>query len=267
MNLLHEQSATGSGVQSAPSVERKSENSSPATPRRFDFECDTFTFANELIWEYRFDLATGKTTFSQRTPKPDYAHRCFVLTCAARQFLYHARFEADMPAADDRMYRRLIRQIMTRNPRTRCEPGKQIVIPGYASLRQFSRAREALLKSECGGAWRSYVLRSHWRMIFPISRAHQARTAGRLVAAIRQNESPIIHLVLFPKLTINHGLVLFDAIETGDEIRCPAYDPNDPEEPTLLSFDRATRTFFLPANRYWAGGKLDVIEIYRGWFL
>ena len=141
------------------------------------------------------------------------------------------------------------------------------MIPGYASLRQFSQAREALLKSECGGAWRSYVLRSHWRMLLPISRAHQTRTAAQLVAALRQNESPIIHLVLFPQLTINHGMVLFEALETGDAIRFQAYDPNDPEKPTLVSFDLATQTFCLPANRYWAGGKLDVIEIYRGWLL
>jgi hypothetical protein len=104
-------------------------------------------------------------------------------------------------------------------------------------------------------------------MLLPISRAHQTRTAAQLVAAIRRNESPIIHLVLFPQLTINHGLVLFDATETGDAIRFQAYDPNDPETPTLLSFDCAAQTFFLPANRYWAGGKLDVIEIYRSWLL
>jgi len=242
-------------------------DSAHPTPRRFEFERDAFTFANELIWEYRFDSATGRTTFTQRTPKPDYAHRCFVLTCAARQFLYHARFESDKAAADEETYRRLIREVVARNPRTPCERGQQVAIPGYASLRQFSQAREALLKSECGGAWRSYVLRSHWRMLFPIARAHQTRTAAQLAAAIRRHESPIIHLVLFPKLTINHGMVLFDTAETKDEIRFQAYDPNDPEKPTLLSFERATQTFFLPANRYWAGGKLDVIEIYRGWFM
>lgn len=267
MNALRKQSATESGLQCASCEERDSEQFSLPTPRRFDFECDTFTFANELIWEYRFDSATGKTTFTQRTPKPDYAHRCFVLTAAARQFLYHARFEPDKPVADDETYRRLVRQVVARNPRTPCKPGQQVVIPGYASLRQFSQARKALLKSECGGAWRSYVLRSHWRMLFPISRAHQARTAAQLVAAIRRNESPIIHLVLFPKLTINHGMVLFEAVESPDEIRFQAYDPNDPEKPTVLSFDRATRTFFLPANCYWAGGKLDVIQIFLSWFL
>jgi hypothetical protein len=236
-------------------------------PRRFEFERDTFAFANELIWEYHFDTATGRTAFSRREPKPTYAHRCFVLTRAARQFLYHVRFDADRSAADDATYRCLVREVVSRNPRTPCEQGREIVIPGYASLRQFSKAHEQLLKSECGGAWRSYVLRSHWRMVFPISRQQQARTAAELVEAIQRGASPIIHLVRFPELTINHGMVLFDAAESPDGVRFQAYDPNDPEKPTQLSFDRAAHTFLLPANRYWAGGRVKVIEIYRGWFL
>lgn len=236
-------------------------------PRRFEFERDSFAFANELIWEYRFDPTTGKTTFSRREPKPAYAHRCFVLTRAARQFLYHARFDAGWSVAEDATYRRLIREVVSRNSRTPCEQGQEIIIPGYAGLRQFSQAHEQLLKSECGGAWRSYVLRSHWRMVFPISRCHQARTVARLAEAIQRNVSPIIHLVRFPRLTINHGMVLFVASESSDSVRFQAYDPNDPEKPTQLSFDRVAQTFLLPANRYWAGGRVNVIEIYCGWLL
>ena len=236
-------------------------------PRRFEFERDTFSFANELLWEYRFDATTGKATFRKRAPKPDYALRCFVLTRAARQFLYHARFEANLKVASDEIYRRLIREVVSRNPRMPCEPQMQIVIPGFANLREFSAAREKLLKTGSGGAWRSYFLRSHWRMIFPISREHQGNTAESLLAETRKNFSPIIHLVKFPALTINHGIILFDAAETENEIQFFAYDPNDPEKPARLKFDRAAKTFSLPANSYWAGGELNVIEIYRGWFL
>jgi hypothetical protein len=146
-------------------------------------------------------------------------------------------------------------------------PEKQVVIPGFAGLREFSAAREKLLKAECGGAWRSYFLRSHWRMVFPISRGHQKCTAGNLVAAVRENFSPIVHLVKFPSLTINHGMILSDVAETGGGLEFSAYDPNDPQRPACLKFDRAAESFFLPANSYWAGGGLDVIEIYRGWFL
>ncbi|TAL03876.1 MAG: hypothetical protein EPO07_05655 [Verrucomicrobia bacterium] len=82
--------------------------------RRFEFPRDTFAFANELHWEYHFDAAAGKTTFSKRNPKPTYAHRCFVLTRAARQFFYHARFDADQKLASDEIYRQLIREITSR---------------------------------------------------------------------------------------------------------------------------------------------------------
>ena len=46
-----------------------------------------------------------------------------------------------------------------------------------------------------------------------------------------------------------------------------AYDPNDPTQPTRISYDASQQIFSLPANAYWAGGRLDVIEIYRSWFL
>lgn len=236
-------------------------------PRHFDFGRDSFAFANELIWEYRFDAASGRTTFLRREPRPDYAHRCFVLARAARQFLYHAKFEPERPAADEETCRCLIRRVLSRDPRRPGAPGEAILFPGYTGLRQLSAVRERLLKVECGGAWRSYVLRSHWRMVFPIGRAHQARTAGRLVEAIRRGESPIVHLVRFPKLSINHGMVLFQADRAPDGVLFHAYDPNDPENPAQLFFNGTERVFRLPANRYWAGGRLDVIEIYRGWFL
>lgn len=237
-------------------------------PRRFDFTRDSFAFANELHWEYHFDSATGKTTFSRRDPKPAYAHRCFVLTRAARQFLYHAQFAPDAArTADHENYRRAIREVMSRNPRVPCPPEARVIFPGYGNLREFSRDHERMLKANCGGAWQSYVLRSHWRMVFPISRAHQQRTAGSLLAGIHHGASPIIHLVRFPQLTINHGMILFAALASESGVTFQAYDPNQPVKPTEVSFDCSTKTFSLPANQYWAGGALDVIVIYRDWWM
>lgn len=236
-------------------------------PRRFDFTRDRFAFANDLAWEYQFDATTGKMSFRPHDPKPEYTHRCFVLVRVARQFMYHARFDATQPAADADTCRRLVRKILSRNPRTPCAVDKLVVIPGYASLREFSAAHEKMLKAECGGKWRSYVLRSHWRMVFPISRKHQEQTAAQLLADIRRELSPIVHLVKFPKLTINHGMTFFAATETENTVEFSAYDPNDSAKPAQFTFDRATRTFSLPANRYWGGGELDVIAIYRSWWM
>lgn len=243
---------------------------SPAPPSVplpcFEFERDTFAFANELVWEYAFAV-DGTIRTQRRTPPPTYAHRCFVLARSVRQFLYHAQFVADASRLDAAGYRLRVRQVLRRPPWAPSAPATRVGFPGYAGLRDFSRDWEALLKAECGGAWRSYVLRSHWRMVFPILRRHQAATARALEARVRAGWVPVVHLVRFPSLTINHGLVLFGCRDCGGTIEFQAYDPNQPEAPTALVYDPARRIFSLPANRYWPGGALDVIEIYRSrWF-
>jgi hypothetical protein len=133
-------------------------------------------------------------------------------------------------------------------------------------LRQFSEAQETLLKAECGGAWQSYFLRSHWRMTLPITRRQQEQMARQLLEAFSKKPTPIVHLLRFPQLTINHGIVLFGFRETDSAIQFQAYDPNIPAHPAQLTYQRADRTFYFPRNHYWPGGKLDVVEVYRGWF-
>ena len=249
----------------------RSETQSPepgdaSAGRSFLFDQDTMAFANELVWEYRFDPST-RTMIARRNERgSNYTLRCFVLVRSARQFFLHARFAPHQPVANAATYRQLIRAIVSRSPR---RPGREegkIVIPGYADLRALSMAQEESLKSECGGAWQSYVLRSHWRMVFPISRNHQEGTSRQLAQRLGAGMPPIVHLVRFPQLTINHGLLLFSASATDQSLQFSAYDPNLPERPTELTYDRAARTFFYPRNHYWAGGRVDVIEIYRGWF-
>lgn len=98
-------------------------------------------------------------------------------------------------------------------------------------------------------------------------RRHQQRTAGRLLEEVEEGSAPIIHLLRFPSLAINHGMVVFDGTRTADGIEFHAYDPNDPERPARLTYDRERRTFTLPSNRYWRGGDLNVFEIFRDWYL
>ena len=104
-------------------------------------------------------------------------------------------------------------------------------------------------------------------MVLPISRAHQQRTSAALVAALEQNQAPIIHLVRFPALTINHGMILFAVASPPDALKFSAYDPNNPAAPVELTFNHQTGSFSLPPNAYWAGGELKVIEIFRNWLM
>jgi len=240
--------------------------SSAGTPgvRPFEFAQDTFAFAHQLVWEYRMD-ADGRMNTIRANPPPTYYHRCFVMVRAARQFFYHARFNPDSPLAQVETVRRLVRAVVSRNPRRRSVAPSCVVIPGSDSLRSFSQQWESLLKAECGAAWESYVLRSHWRMVFPVSRWHQAREARRLEQSIAAGGIPAVHLFCFPRITINHGILLFSASATDGEVRFKGYDPNIPAHPVELRYRQADQTFYFPANHYWAGGKLQVVEIYRNW--
>jgi len=229
---------------------------------RFQFDRDTFAYANELVWEYRLDPQTGTMTSRFNQPAPTYIHRCFVMVRSVRQFFYHARFDAALPVADEKTYRRLVREVVARNPRRVSAEGRCVVIPGYDSLRSFSRAQAAVLKANCGGAWQSYVLRSHRRMILPVSRRHQENMAAQLTRSLPVRQAVITHLFRFPQLTINHGIVLYDMAETETGLRFTAYDPNQPQQPTELNYHRADRTFYFPRNHYWAGGQVNVVEAF-----
>ena len=231
--------------------------------RPFVFKQDTFAFANELVWEYRLDPASGQMTHTHREPPPTYSHRCFVMARSAGQFFKQAQFDPTLPPADEATYRRLIRQVMAGSPRRQAK--ERIIIPGYANLHAFSQANEVLLKEECGGAWQSYFQRGHWRMIFPFTRPHQERMSGQLTDSIARNGAVVVHLVRFPRLSINHAVVLFDSKEREREVEFAAYDPNRPEEPAQLIYDRVEQRFLFPANLYFAGGRVDVYEVYCAW--
>jgi len=230
----------------------------------FCFERDTFSFANELVWQYEFDPKTGTLSTFRTTPAPTYFHRCFVMVRAARQFLDHARFDTALAPVDEGVYRALIRQTVRRNPRQASSLSSRVVIPGYAGLRALSERHAPLLRAECGGPWDGYFLRSHWRMVFPIWTGHQSRMARQLQRSLTHHRNPIIHVFRFPHITINHGILLYDSEESDRSIRFQAYDPNIPEHPTELTYDRTLKTFVYPRNFYWAGGAVKVVETFRG---
>jgi hypothetical protein len=232
--------------------------------RPFDFKTDTFAYANSLRWDYRFD-ENGKWVHTRHEPVSDYTHHCFVVARSARQFFQHVRFDPNQPTADETTYRRLIRQVVGRDPARVVRENNRIVIPGYANLRTFSETWEKLLKVECGGAWRSYFQRGHWRMIMPFRRANQERMAEEFRADLKQNRPPVVHLVRFPQLSINHCVLVFEAKETEKTTEFSVYDPYRPDEPKILFFDRASRTFSFEQNDYWPGGRLNAYEVYRNW--
>jgi hypothetical protein len=230
--------------------------------RRFQFDRDTFAFPHELVWKYRFDPATGAMTIYQADPPAKYYHRCFVLVRATRLFFDYAKFVPELLPAEEAMYRQLIRKIIRSNPRKPCPAAERLMIPGFDGLRSFSRAHEDLLQAECGAAWESYFLRSHWRMIFRVSPRFQEKMAAKLKRSLQNRGLALVHLFRFPRITINHGIVLFRFAEEEKQIQFEAYDPNIPEHPVQLIYDKERRVFTFAPNIYWGGGRLSVMEIF-----
>jgi hypothetical protein len=234
----------------------------PSTPRRFQFERDTFACPHELVWKYRFDPASGAMTTWKADPPPTYYHRCFVMVRATRLFFDNARFVPELSPVEASIYRGLVRKVARCNPRRACPESQRIIIPGYDSLRTFSQAQETVLKDECGAAWESYFLRSHWRMIFPVSGRFEKQMAGKLKHSLARRGLALVHLFCFPRITINHGIVLYRFAETDQTIEFDAYDPNLPEHPVTLIYEKQRRVFTFAPNIYWGGGVLSVMEIY-----
>ena len=229
--------------------------------RQFDFARDTFAYPNELVWEYRYD-DQGKWTTRRRDIPPSYYQHCFVVSRSACQFFENAVFAPERPQADEATYRWLVRRLIATNPRKPLPASRKIVFPGYPDLRSFSRAHERLLKAECGGAWQCYVQRGNWRMIFPFSRHQQEHVAEQVQQELQTKGVTVVHLVRFPQLSINHAVLIFRANVSPQTIEFVTYDPNTPERPTVITYHKNTRTFSLPPNTYFPGGRVDVYPIY-----
>ena len=75
----------------------------------------------------------------------------------------------------------------------------------------------------------------------------------------------LVHLFRFPRITINHGIVLFGFAESESQIEFEAYDPNIPAHPVKLVYEKKRRVFTFAPNIYWGGGVLSVMEIFCDW--
>jgi hypothetical protein len=228
----------------------------------FRFPADTFAFANQTIWEYQVDAANGRLSWYRREPRPAFALRCGSVARAARQFYVSARFDPTLPPVNEASYARLVHAVLRTDPRD--HDATPVVIPGYPDLRTFSAAHDTLVREALGGPLPSYLQRGNWRMIFPFDARHQERLAQRLRRALARGWPPIVHVLRYPQLTINHMVLVYAADETPTRIVFRAYDPNDAERPIVLTFDRFARVFSYSTTPYFPGGPVKVYEVYDG---
>jgi hypothetical protein len=237
-------------------------HAAPPPGSAFRFATDTFAFPNETVWEYRPDPVTKTMEWWKRPERPPFALRCGSVARAARQFRLHARFLPDRPEADAEAYRRMIDAVLATDPRRKTPLPVPIDVPGYADLRSFSAAHAGLLKDALDEPGPSYAQRGNWRMIFPFTARHQRAEAERLAAELARGELPVVHVLRFPALTLNHLVLVYAVERTAAELRFSIYDPNEAEKPLALVYDRGARVFVFPQTPYYPGGPVRVYEVY-----
>jgi hypothetical protein len=206
------------GCASAPAIDGHASRPAPGASIRFGV--DTFAFANEIRWKN-----PGKTEL--------YANYCFVMARAVTQFHRFARFAPDQPPVEPAAYED-------------APPAEErIVIPGYASLHELSAAQEDAVKTGLGGRFWTMVHWTNWRVFLPWTRAQQERVAEETLAELDQGNPVQLLVTNLPRVELNHTVVAYDyRIYEGRFLEFIVYDPNEPEAPGWVAFDRADRRFF-----------------------
>src|SRR6185295_19452761 len=148
-----------SGCASVPSLDAAVQRG--AAPASLRFGVDTFAFPNE--------------SRSNNPGKPDlYANYCFVMARGVTQFQRFARFDAAAPRLTPEEYVARVKDVVAQAPWEDPWPAdRRIVIPGYASLHEFSRAQEAAVKEGMVGRFWTLLHWTNWRVVFPMPRWQQ----------------------------------------------------------------------------------------------
>jgi hypothetical protein len=240
----------------------------PAAPasRQFQYDTDTFSFANETVWNYVNGSVQSESSHPQ-TQKRDYTRRCFVVTRAAVQFWKFARFDSQAaPLSHDELAAR-IREVTGRSVWLPAfSRNQRIVFPGYANLREISAADPDIFQANIGLGWPVYFRAGNMPIVAPVYRETEARLNDEIFHDLQLNWPTLVWLYNFPSLSINHVVVVIAGKHEDGKFRYQVYDPNYTSGPKRLEYDVTTRTFSYQPTFYFKGGTVDARAIYRGVF-
>jgi hypothetical protein len=198
-------------------------------------------------------LGFGTETFAFRNDsrihhrgKPDiYCNRCFLMARAVVQFQRFARFDPEGPRLSSADYAARVRAVTRRAAwRAPLPRARRIVIPGFPSLHALSREEEGAVKDGLRGRLWTLVHWTNWRMTFPSLPGQQERVARETMAELRAGRPVQLFVTDFPRIQFNHSVLVFDYRAGGPEaVDFVVYDPNDPDAPGIVRFDRRDERF------------------------
>jgi len=232
-----------------------SEDGARVAATDFAFVRDTFAFPNEI---------------RSRHPhvKDLYANYCFVLARGLRQFFLFARFDPTAPKLTPAGYTERVRELAARPPwHSPLPPEARVVIPGYANLRDFSRAEEAAVKTGLGGRFWTFVHWTNWRVSFPMTRGQQTRVAEEIAEELDRGRLVQLLITNLPSWELNHTVVAFAYRRTGSTVELTVWDPNNPYDPGLITFEATRRRFWATDVYDTEPGPIRVFRMYFSWLL
>jgi hypothetical protein len=237
-----------------------------AVASEFRFDRDTFAFQNATVLKYKDGLPYLQVKASREDPANRYTRRCFVMSRTAMQFRKFARFDPRGAPLNDLELAARIRAVAHRAPWDESLPENQrIVFPGYANLRQMSKARAHVFQENLGSGFITYFRPSNVRMFFQHSRKYQDTTHANLEVDLSRGGLFVAFLSTYPKLSINHTVLVYARQKNphGDELEHYfVYDPNHAEAPRELTWSPRERAFAYQKDIDFIGGFVRVYQSY-----
>ncbi len=237
----------------------------------FNFERDTFAFQNATVLKYKNGRPTLERRSTVRDPPNQYTRACFVMTRTAMQFHKFARFNPRGAPLNDKELAARIRKVTRRAPWHEALPANQrINFPGYANLREMSKSktRAHVFQENIGSGFATYFRPGNFRMFFQHSPKYQEKTHAHLDAALARGDLFVGYLSTYPKLSINHAVLVYARKRTrpGNEIeRYLVYDPNHAEAPRELTWSARDNSFAYQKDIDFVGGFTRVYQVYGKW--
>ena len=238
----------------------------PAAPavRPFQFNTDSFSFANETVWNYVNGAVQSESSRPQ-AQKRNYTRRCFVVTRGAVQFWKFARFDPKAaPLPQDQLAAR-IREVTGRSVwLPALSQQERIVFPGYANLHEISAADPGIFQENIGLGWPVYFRAGNMPIVAPVYRETEARLNDEIFHDLQMNWPTLVWLYNFPSLNINHVVVVIAGKKDHGQFHYQVYDPNYTDTPKKLDYDATSSTFSYQPTFYFKGGTVNARAIYRG---
>jgi hypothetical protein len=186
-----------------------------------------------------------------------------VLARGLRQFFVASRFAPEAPRVAAAEYAARVRRIRAVPAWSAPLPAEdRIVIPGYPGLRAFTAGEEAAVKAGLGGRFWTLVHWTNWRVTAPVTRGHQEAVLAAIVDELGRNRLVQLLVTNWPEPELNHTVVAYAFEVRPGAVVLRVWDPNDPSEPGVVTFDRADRRFHATRLHDTAPGTIRVFRMY-----